>query len=115
LVVDFLPVTDLPPPGPKPFFSALDQELSNEIRKQIGLPFWIDTVGRSSIVEIRIKLDDTIMRVFAKRADVYDPNSWIFLVWMVVTSLVVLAIAIAFLRNQIRPIGRLADAAVTLG
>src|ERR1700729_4066065 len=115
LVVDFLPVTDLPPPGPKPFFSSLDQELSNEIRKQIGLPFWIDTVGRSSIVEIRIKLDDTIMRVFARRADVYDPNSWIFLVWMVVTSLVVLAIAIAFLRNQIRPIVRLADAAEAFG
>jgi len=115
LVVDFLPGTQLPPPGPKPFFSQLDAALSDDIRKQIGLPFWIDTVGRSSIVEIRLKLDDTIMRVFARRADVYDPNSWIFLVWMVATSLVVLAIAIAFLRNQIRPIVRLADAAEAFG
>jgi len=115
LVVDFLPGTQLPPPGPKPFFSQLDAALSDDIRKQIGLPFWIDTVGRSSIVEIRLKLDDTIMRVFARRADVYDPNSWIFLVWMVATSLVVLAIAIAFLRNQIRPIARLADAAEAFG
>src|SRR3984893_14446582 len=115
LAVDFLPGTQLPPPGPKPFFSQLDQALSEEIRKQIGLPFWIDTVGRSSIVEIRIKLDDTIMRVFARRADVYDPNSWIFLVWMVATSFVVLAIAIAFLRNQIKPIVRLADAAEAFG
>ena len=115
LVVDFLPGTELPPPGPKPFFSQLDETLSDEIRKQIGLPFWIDTVGRSSIVEIRIKLDDTIMRVFARRADAYDSNSWIFLLWMVATSLVVLAIAIAFLRNQIRPIVRLADAAEAFG
>ena len=115
LVVDFLPSTQLPPPGPKPFFSQLDAALSDEIRKQIGLPFWIDTVGRSNIVEIRVKLDDAVMRVFAKRADVYDPNSWIFLVWMVATSLVVLAIAIAFLRNQIRPIVRLADAAEAFG
>jgi two-component system, OmpR family, osmolarity sensor histidine kinase EnvZ len=115
LVVDFLPGAQLPPPGPKPFFSQLDEALSEEISKQIGRPYWIDTVGRSSIVEIRIKLDDTIMRVFARRADVYDPNSWIFLVWMVATSLVVLAIAIAFLRNQIRPIVRLADAAEAFG
>ncbi len=115
LAVDFLPGGDLPPPGPKPFFSQLDGALSDEIRKQIGLPFWIDTLGRSSIVEIRIKLDNTIMRVFARRADVYDPNSWMFLVWMVATSLVVLAIAIAFLRNQIRPIVRLADAAEAFG
>ena len=115
LVVDFLPVTDLPPPGPKPFFSSLDQELSNEIRKQIGLPFWIDTVGRSSIVEIRIKLDDTIMRVFAPRADAYKSNSLAFLMWMVLTSVVVLTIAILFLRNQIKPIVRLADAAEAFG
>jgi two-component system osmolarity sensor histidine kinase EnvZ len=115
LVVDFLPVTDLPPPGPKPFFSSLDQELSNEIRKQIGLPFWIDTVGRSSIVEIRIKLDDAVMRVFAPRAEAYNSNSLIFLMWMVLTSVVVLTIAILFLRNQIKPIVRLADAAEAFG
>jgi two-component system, OmpR family, osmolarity sensor histidine kinase EnvZ len=115
LVVDFLPEMQLPPPGPKPFFSDLDVALSDQIRKQIGLPFWIDTVGRSSIVEIRIKLDDAVMRVFARRADVYDPNSWIFLVWMVATSLIVLTVAILFLRNQIRPIVRLADAAEAFG
>jgi two-component system, OmpR family, osmolarity sensor histidine kinase EnvZ len=115
LVVDFLPGTQLPPPSPKPFFSQLDEALSDQIRKQIGLPFWIDTVGRSSIVEIRIKLDDSIMRVFARRADVYDPNSWIFLVWMLATSLAVLTVAILFLRNQIRPIVRLADAAEAFG
>jgi len=115
LVVDFLPGTDLPPPGSKPFFSQLDVTLSDEIRKQIGLPFWIDTVGRSSIVEIRIKLDDTIMRVFAPRADAYNYNAWVFLSWMVLISLVVLTIAILFLRNQIKPIVRLADAAEAFG
>jgi len=115
LVVDFLPETQLPPPGPKPFFSTLDAMLSDEIRKQIRLPFWIDTVGRSSIVEIRIRLDDTIMRVFARRADANDFNSWVFLLWMVATSLVVLTVAILFLRNQIRPIVRLADAAEAFG
>src|SRR5438270_5075641 len=71
LVVDFLPETDLPPPGPKPFFSLLDQALSVEVRQQIGRPFWIDTVGRSALVEIRIKLDNTIMRVFARRSAAY--------------------------------------------
>src|SRR6202161_4987519 len=45
LVVDFLPGTDLPPPGPKPFFSSLDQELSDEIRKQIGLAVLVHPVG----------------------------------------------------------------------
>ena len=48
LTVDFLPDADLPPPGPKPFFSLLDQALSGEIGADRQRPFWIDTVGRSN-------------------------------------------------------------------
>ena len=115
LVVDFLPVNDLPPPGPKPFFSLVDQALSEEIRKRIGKPFWIDTVGRSALVEIRIRLDNAIIRVFAPRSAAYASNSHIFLGWMVGTSLVLIIVAVMFLRNQIRPILRLADAAESFG
>src|SRR5262245_1197226 len=115
LVVDFLPGADLPPPGPKPFFSLLDQALSREIGNRIRLPFWIDTVGRSSLVEIRIKFDDAVMRVFARRSAAYASNSEIFLLWMVGTSLVLLTVAVLFLRNQIKPILRLADAAESFG
>jgi two-component system, OmpR family, osmolarity sensor histidine kinase EnvZ len=104
LAVDFLPVTEMPPPGPKPFFSLLDQSLSEEISRQIRRPFWIDTVGRSALVEIRVRLDNTVMRVFARRNAAYASNSHIFLLWMVGTSVVLLTVAIAFLRNQIRPI-----------
>ncbi len=115
LSVDFLPETELPPVGPKPFFSLLDQALSQEISVRIRRPFWIDTVGRSNLVEIRIRLDDTVMRVFAQRSAAYASNSEIFLLWMVGTSLVLLGVAIIFLRNQIKPILRLADAAESFG
>ena len=115
LVVDFLPIGEMPPPAPKPFFSLLDHALSQELRKQIGRPFWIDTVGRSALVEVRIQLDNTVMRVFARRNAAYASNSEIFLLWMVGTSLVLLTVAILFLRNQIKPILRLADAAESFG
>ena len=115
LSVDFLPVSEMPPPGPKPFFSLLDQALSQQISQQIRRPFWIDTVGRSNLVEIRIRLDDTVMRVFAQRSAAYASNSEIFLWWMIGTSLVLLFVAILFLRNQIKPILRLADAAESFG
>ena len=115
LVVDFLPVGDMPAPGPKPFFSLLDQSLSAQIGRQIGRPFWIDTVGKSNLVEIRIQLDDAVMRVFALRSAAYASNSEIFLFWMVGTSSILLIVAVLFLRNQIRPILRLADAAESFG
>jgi two-component system, OmpR family, osmolarity sensor histidine kinase EnvZ len=115
LQVDFLPVNEMPPVGPKPFFSLLDQALSEEIRKQVGRPFWIDTVGKSSLVEVRIQLDDSVMRVLARRGAAYASNSEIFLLWMVGTSLVLLTVAILFLRNQIRPILRLSEAVESFG
>ena len=115
LVVDFLPPGDMPPPGPKPFFSLLDQSLSVQISRQIGKPFWIDTVGRSSLVEIRIQLDDAVMRVFAQRSAAYASNSEIFIFWMLGTSSILLFVAVLFLRNQIKPILRLADAAESFG
>ena len=116
LAVDFLSANDLPQPVPKPFFSLVDQAISEELRKQIGRPFWIDTVGRSALVEIRIKLDNNnVMRVFARRSAAYASNSEIVLIWMVGTSLVLITVAVLFLRNQIRPILRLADAAESFG
>ncbi len=115
LKIDLLPPAPLPAPGPKPFFSILDQILSSEVTRQINRPFWIDTVGNSNIVEIRIKLEDNVLRVFARRSQAYASNTHIFLLWMVGTSLVLLFIAILFLRNQIRPIQQLAHAAESFG
>jgi two-component system osmolarity sensor histidine kinase EnvZ len=115
LKIDLLPPDPLPAPGPKPFFSILDGILSQEITRQINRPFWIDTVGNSSIVEIRVQLENNVLRVFARRGQAYASNTHIFLVWMVGTSLVLLTIAILFLRNQIRPIQKLAEAAESFG
>ena len=115
LDVDLLPKQELPPPLPKPFFSLLDSALSRELAAQIKRPFWIDTVGRSNLVEIQILLDDGVLRVLTLRNSAYASNSHIFLMWMIGASLVLLGVAIAFLRNQIRPILRLAKAAEDFG
>jgi two-component system osmolarity sensor histidine kinase EnvZ len=107
---------ELPKGGqPKPFFDLLDRALSDEIASHLKRPFWIDTVGQSRHIEIRVKLDDAILRFTAPRAMAYASNSHIFLVWMVGTSVVLLTVAILFLRNQIRPILRLAEAADEIG
>jgi two-component system, OmpR family, osmolarity sensor histidine kinase EnvZ len=115
LKVRFVPNEELPEAGSKPFFDLLDSTLSDEINRQIGRPFWIDTVGRSNYVDIRIKLDDGVMHVLARRSQTYASNSQIFLWWMLGTSSVLITIAILFLRNQIKPILRLADAAESFG
>jgi two-component system osmolarity sensor histidine kinase EnvZ len=113
--LDIIPDSDLPAPGPRPFFSLLDNALSTELSQQVARPFWLDTVGRSSLIEIRIKLGKDVMRILTRRNSAYASNSHIFLLWMIGTSLILLTIAVLFLRNQIRPILKLADAAEAFG
>ncbi|MGK2921177.1 MAG: ATP-binding protein [Methyloceanibacter sp.] len=115
LRVRFAPGEDLPQVRSKPFFDLLDSTLSDELKRRIGKPFWIDTVGRSDFVDIRVKLKDTVMHVLAKRSQTYASNSHIFIVWMLGTSFVLLTVAILFLRNQIKPILRLSQAAESFG
>ncbi|WP_425457851.1 ATP-binding protein [Aureimonas fodinaquatilis] len=110
-----LPPEPLPAPAPSPFFNILDSVLSEEITRQIARPFWIDTVGDSRLVEIRIQLENHMLRIFANRNSAYASNTHIFIVWMVGTSLVLILIAVLFLRNQIRPIQQLAAAAEGFG
>ncbi|TPP11590.1 ATP-binding protein [Rhizobium glycinendophyticum] len=115
LIVTLEPGTELPSPRPRPFFSILDQILSDEIARTVRRPFWIDTVGDSDTVEIRIVVDQGTLRIFAKRSAAYASNTHIFLVWMVSTALVLIVISILFLRGQIRPILALANAAESFG
>jgi two-component system osmolarity sensor histidine kinase EnvZ len=115
LDVEFMPPTPLPPPAPKPFFQFFDEALAKEIRRHIHRPYWVDTIGRSNLIEIRVQLDDATLRVVAHRSQAYASNSGIFLAWMAGSSLFLLTIAVLFLRNQIRPILRLADAAESFG
>ncbi len=115
LSMQILPPAELPTATPKPFIDLLDRTLTSEIRRHVKHPFWLDTVGQSRHVEIRVKHDYAILRFIASRGQTYASNSHIFLMWMVGTSIVLLTVAILFLRNQIRPILRLAEAADAFG
>ena len=110
-----LPPGDLPFKELRPYFGLLDRSLTESIHRHVKKPAWIDTVGQSDKVEIRIKLDTATLRFVAPRSQIYASNSHIFLVWMIGTSLVLVSVAVILLRNQIRPILRLAEAADNFG
>ncbi|MDX2287878.1 MAG: ATP-binding protein [Hyphomicrobiaceae bacterium] len=115
LSMQILPPGDLPPARPKPFFDLLDRALSREISRFVDRPYWIDTVGQSRLVEIRVRVENAVLRFVATRRQTYASNSEIFLMWMVGSSVILLTFAIMFLRNQIKPILRLAEAADAFG
>ena len=113
--LDFLGNTPLPPPRPRHRFDILDRILRDQIDGFVGLPHWVDTQSPSKMVEVRIKFDKETLRLFFSRKQAYASNAHIFIVWMVTSSLILLLIAIMFLRNQIRPILQLSKAADRFG
>ena len=118
MTATLLPSGPLPPAMPRSFFSALDpltRTLPREIKDQIREPFWLDTVGRSGLMEIRIDLGNRVLRLVTRRSLAYEANAHIFVLWMLAAMLLLLVVAIIFLRNQIRPILRLARAAEDFG
>jgi two-component system osmolarity sensor histidine kinase EnvZ len=102
------------PPAGGGLFSLLDQALTEEIRMRVNEPFWVDTSDPNQFA-VHVELPDTGLRILGRQSLAYASNSHIFLVWMVTTAVVLIAVAILFLRNQIRPILQLADAAESLG
>jgi two-component system osmolarity sensor histidine kinase EnvZ len=116
--VELLPPQALPPRMPRAFFDALDpvvRELPHELGGQVRQPLWVDAVGSSGLLEIRVDLGFGVLRFVTKRSLVSDANVHIFILWMLGASIVLIAVAILFLRNQIRPILRLAEAAEDFG
>jgi two-component system osmolarity sensor histidine kinase EnvZ len=111
-----LPKQELPAPAPKtPLFSLLDKALTGELSRRLKEPFWINTSLPRNLIEIRVALDNATLRMFATRTHAYASNSYIFFMWMAIASVIIVAIATSFLRNQIRPILRLARAAEEFG
>jgi two-component system osmolarity sensor histidine kinase EnvZ len=108
------PPGPLPEPMPRPFFSLLDHVLSRELASRVKYPFWIDT-SKDHFVVIQIALDDATLELVTTRTQAYASNSHIFFIWTTLASVVILGIAMSFLRNQIRPILRLAKAAEEFG
>lgn len=116
--VESLPPSPLPPKMPRTFFNALDpltRALPEELALQVRYPVWVDTVGRSGLMEIRVDVGGRVLRFITRRTLAYEPNVHIFILWMLGASAVLVTVAILFLRNQIRPILRLAEAAEDFG
>ena len=115
---ELMPPGPLPPALPRRFFDALDpltRALPRELSTQIKYPIWVDTIGKSGLMEIRVDLGFGVVRLVTKRTLGYDANVHIFIFWMLGASVALIAVAILFLRNQIRPILRLAKAAEDFG
>ncbi|MCH7833313.1 MAG: HAMP domain-containing protein, partial [Proteobacteria bacterium] len=93
----------------------MERMLARAIRGQIAKPFQIDTESKDRTVIIDIQLATGVLRTETTRKRLFSSTVYVFVIWMVGTSLILFAVATVFMRNQVKPIRRLAIAADNFG
>ncbi|MDA0368056.1 MAG: ATP-binding protein [Proteobacteria bacterium] len=99
----------------QPVFNIPDRMLHRALGERLFRPYAIDTANFGDRVQILVQLPEGVLRILTSRKRLDSTTTTIFVLWMVGSSLILLGIAIVFLRNQMRPIYRLADMADALG
>ena len=95
--------------------SLLEHLLGNALRERAQRPFRIDAVSEERRIRILIQLNNGVMDVIVDRERLFSSTTYIFVMWMVGTSFILFVVATIFMRNQVRPIRRLATAVDNFG
>jgi two-component system osmolarity sensor histidine kinase EnvZ len=98
-------------------FRVVDRSLDHALSDRLDAPFWFDASGDHypAHVDIRVKVPQGVLRIIAPRDRAFATQGHIFILWIVGATLLLTAVAILFIRNQVRAIERLADAADAFG
>jgi two-component system osmolarity sensor histidine kinase EnvZ len=112
--IRFLPGQNLPRYHGR-LTSTIDMALDDILEQRIGADRDFRTARIGDDFEIRVDVHDGVLSVLVPRDRVTVSKPDIFILWMVGSSLLLMGIAIIFLRNQVRPIERLARAADSFG
>ena len=95
--------------------STIDVALDDIIANRVGADRHFVTGRSGEDVDIKVETHDGVLEILAPRDRVTVSGPDIFILWMIGSALILLFIAILFLRNQVRPIERLARAADSFG
>lgn len=115
LSVDFRPGETLPTSQRSSFFRTLDRTLRRALGEQVDREFWFDTTRYPSYVDIRVQVDGGVLRFIALRDRVFATTGHIFILWLVGATALLSLVSVIFIRNQVKPIRRLAEAAEQFG
>ncbi|MCB1783325.1 MAG: HAMP domain-containing protein [Alphaproteobacteria bacterium] len=91
------------------------QTLVEELNKQLVQPFAVNVDFKEKWVEVRVQLQRGVLNISMPQRRLFASSSYIFLLWVFSASFILLTIAVLFMRNQVRPIRRLAIAAERFG
>jgi two-component system osmolarity sensor histidine kinase EnvZ len=96
-------------PSPK-YDGVVHLRLAQALKERVGRPFRITWNHTKRDLLIAVQLDDGVLHIEAPHERLFSDTSFIFLIWMMGSSLILFIVAMLFMRGQVRPIRRLAEA-----
>jgi two-component system osmolarity sensor histidine kinase EnvZ len=97
-------------------FSPMDRSLRRELKSAFGNNnYWFNTSKFKNAVEIKIKSENEIIEFLIPKEMISASSVRLFVLWTTLPSIVLILIALVFLKNQTRPLVRLAKAAERFG
>ena len=104
----------LPEKKAERWFSPIDRSLRREL-KPVFDDYWFDTTSYKELVDLRIKYKNGALQILLPKNKIAPSSARIFALWITLPGLLLITIAIVFLKNQTRPIVNLAKAAEKFG
>ena len=105
----------LPESAPAPVRTVVESRLDDALRDILRQPFYIDARSVRGHVEIFVQLPEGVLRVLVTDERLFSSTTYIFIFWTIGSSILLFGIAVIFMRNQVKPIRRLARAAESFG
>ena len=112
--VRFLDNEKLPDIKVERWFSPMDRTLRRELKPKFN-EYWFNTISYKEVVDLRIKFGDGVLQIFFPKERIQSSSIRIFAIWITIPAILMVAIAIIFLKNQTRPIIKLAEASERFG
>ena len=114
-VVRFKENEIFPTKMPERWYSPMDRSLRRELKSAFPYSYWFDTTSYKETVYLKIKYKNGFLQIFFPKNKIAPSSARIFALWITLPGLLLITIAIVFLKNQTRPIVNLAKAAEKFG
>lgn len=99
----------------RPRYGIIPRALTDTLQEAIDRPVRVDTLAFEERVDLQLQLNSGILHATPSENRMIASKPHILLVWMIAAAVLLMVVAVIFLRNQMRPIRRLADATEAFG
>jgi two-component system osmolarity sensor histidine kinase EnvZ len=98
-----------------PIHGPIAVMLKHALNDSLSNPYLLDMKYAPETIRIQVGVPEGVYTVLSPERRIYTPTTQVFILWMTGSSILLTAVALLFMRNQIRPIRRLAEAAEAIG